>query len=126
MSDALTAKIQEHAAKAEQICAELNRQILKLGFPAEKATVTLGDNIQYRLERDPASGLDSLVGMWMHPSSHYKLGTLLFHGDGSFFAEYDVLQPHPTKSKWFVEAVSVWGNADTIKGDPKLLPALGS
>ena len=126
MSDALTAKIQQHNAQAQRICDELNRQILKLGFPADKATVTLDDSVQYRLERDPASGLDSLVGMWMHPASHYKLGTLLFHGDGSFFAEYDVLQPHPTIAQWFVEAVSVWGNGDTIKGDPKLLPALGA
>lgn len=126
MSDALTAKIQENAAQAEIICAELNRQILKLGFPVERANVVIDDSMQYRLERDPASGLDSLVGMWMHPTSHYKLGTLLFHVDGSFFAEYDILQPHPSKSKWFVEAINVWGNANTIKGDPKLLPALGA
>ncbi len=126
MSDALNARIQQHAPQTETICAELNRQIIKLGFAAERATVQAQALEQFRLERDPASGLDTLVGVWMHPSSHYKLGTLLFHGDGSFFAEYDVLQPHPSKPQWFVEAVSVWGNAENMKGDPKLLPALGS
>ena len=125
MSDGLQARIQATAAQAESICAEMNRQIIKMGFPTERANVSLGDNVQYSLQRDPASGENSLVGVWMHPTGNYKLGTLLFHADGSFFAEYDVLQPHPRKSKWFVEGVSVWGKDDVIKGDPKLLPALG-
>lgn len=125
MSNSLAERISATAPLAESICAELNRQILKLGFPQERADVALGDSVQYSLQRDTFSGLDSLVGVWMHPTSGYKLGTLLFHADGTFFAEYDVLQPHPTKSKWFVEAVTAWGKGDDIKGDPRLLPALG-
>ncbi|MBU0656209.1 MAG: hypothetical protein KJ914_13895 [Gammaproteobacteria bacterium] len=125
MTDSLAEKISAAAPQAANICAELNRQILKLGFPQERADVALGDNVQYSLQRDTFSGLDSLVGVWMHPTSGYKLGTLLFHADGTFFAEYDVLQPHPTKSKWFVEAVTAWGKGGDIKGDPRLLPALG-
>ena len=126
MTDNLSDKINAAAPQAANICAELNRQILKLGFPPERAEVTLGSHVQYSLQRDTFSGLDSLVGVWMHPTRGYKTGMLLFHADGTFFAEYDVLQPHPTKSKWFVEAVTVWGKDDDIKGDPRLLPALGS
>lgn len=124
MTDRLAEKILQHTPQAEVICQELNRQILKLGFSAERAKVALGSHVQYSLQRDPYSGQDSLVGVWMHPTSSYKLGTLLFHADGTFFAEYDVLQPHPTQSKWFVEAVTAWGKGDDIKGDPRLLPAL--
>lgn len=126
MNDILAKKVLQNAVQAETICQELNRQILKLGFPPECADVTLGSHLQYSLERDPLSGLDALVGVWTHPTSAsgYKLGMLIFHVDGSFFAEYDVLQPHPNKRKWFVEAVTVWGKGDDIKGDPRLLPAL--
>ncbi len=125
MTNNLSDKINAAAPQVANICAELNRQILKLGFPPERAGVTLGSHVQYSLERDPLSGLDALIGVWMHPTSGYKMGTLIFHVDGSFFAEYDVLQPHPTKRKWFVEAVTAWGKDDDIKGDPRLLPALG-
>lgn len=125
MSNDLTDRISTAIPQAESICAALNAQILKLGFPLERADVALGDNVQYSLQRDTFTGQDALVGVWMHPTGGYKLGSLLFHADGSFFAEYDVLQPHPSNSKWFVEAVTVWGRGDEIKGDPRLLPALG-
>jgi len=125
MNNTLADKISATTPQAVNICGALNQQILKLGFPPERAEVTLGSHLQYSLERDPLSGLDALIGVWMHPTSSYKVGTLIFHVDGSFFAEYDVLQPHPTKRKWFVEAVTVWGKDDDIKGDPRLLPALG-
>lgn len=125
MTDSLADKISAAASQAANICAALNQQILKLGFSPERVEVTLGSHLQYSLERDPLSGLDALIGVWMHPTSGYKVGTLIFHVDDSFFAEYDVLQPHPTKSQWFVEAVTVWGKDDDIKGDPRLLPALG-
>ncbi len=125
MNDHLATTIRQNAAQADAICQALNRQILKLGFPPERADVRLGSHLQYSLERDPLSGLDALVGVWVHPTSGYKLGTLIFHVDDSFFAEYDVLQPHPSKRQWFVEAVTVWGKGDDIKGDPRLLPALG-
>lgn len=125
MSSDLNERISAAASQAESICVALNAQILKLGFPPERADIALGDHVQYSLQRDTFTGQDALVGVWIHPTGGYKLGSLLFHADGSFFAEYDVLQPHPSKSKWFVEAVTVWGRDDKIKGDPRLLPALG-
>lgn len=125
MNDNLAEKIFQNTVQAEMVCAALNRQILKLGFPPERADAAIGKRLQYHLERDPLSGRDALVGVWMHPTSGYKQGTIIFHVDDSFFAEYDVLQPHPSKRKWFVEAVTVWGKGDDIKGDPRLLAALG-
>lgn len=84
---------------------------------------------EYSLSRDPASGKDSLVGIWRDAKGH-KQGEILFHADGSFFAEYDVIRQHPAKPKWFVEGVAVWGRignkserrTDNIKSELKLLP----
>ena len=76
---------------------------------------------EYWLDRDPASGEDSLVGIWRNPQGG-KCGELLFHADGTFFAEYDVIRVHPRKPRWFVEAVTAWGRGNTIKSEPRLLP----
>jgi hypothetical protein len=43
------------------------------------------------------------------------------NSDGTFYAEYDVVKPHPEKAKWFVEGVTAWGKADQIKSEAKLL-----
>jgi hypothetical protein len=73
------------------------------------------------LQRDPASGQSSLVGIWRDANGQ-RVGSIIFHCDGSFFAEYDVVEPHPQDRRWFVEAVNAWGKNNTIKSEPRLLP----
>lgn len=76
----------------------------------------------YYLERDPASGSDSLVGVW-HDQKDEKIGMLVIHADNSFFAEYDVLLPllQPEKLGNYVEAVTAWGRGEMIKTEARLL-----
>ncbi|MEW8208686.1 MAG: hypothetical protein AB2746_21395 [Candidatus Thiodiazotropha taylori] len=78
------------------------------------------EEASYRLERDPSNSEFSLVGDWMNEQGN-RLGMLLFHADGSFFVEHDIVLPHPTKPDWFVEAVNAWGNDAVIKAEPRLL-----
>jgi hypothetical protein len=54
-----------------------------------------------------------------------KCGELLFHADGSFFAEYDVIHVHARQPRWFVEVVTAWGRGSTLKSEARLLPAIG-
>lgn len=61
---------------------------------------------------------------WRSPSGGY-LGQLVVHGNGQSYAEFDVLQPHPQKPQWVVEAVVVWGPLAGLKSELRLLPALG-
>ena len=75
----------------------------------------------YRLERDPACGEHSLIGEWRDFQGQ-KLGGLVFHEDGSFFVEYDVIRTHPRDDRWFVEAVNAWGRGTDIRAEPRLLP----
>ena len=118
-------KIQEHIDSvnglALAICNALEEEIGKLGFSDAQAMVATPYDAEYRLDRDPASGEDSLIGIWRNPQGH-KCGELLFHADGTFFAEYDVIRVHPHKPRWFVEAVTAWGRGSTIKSEPRLLP----
>jgi len=109
----------------EAICAKLAEEIRKLGFPEESLPPfpVYGQAIFTR-SKDTYSGLDSLIGIWRNGQG-YRIGEIKLHGDGSFYAEFDVALPHPSNARWFVEAVIAWGRDDIIKAEAKLLPALG-
>jgi len=106
---------------ADQVFDRLYREVLKLGFSGEDVILMRPQEANYRLERDPASSEFSLVGDWIGERG-MKLGTLLFHADGSFFVEQDVVRPHPQRTGWFVEAVNAWGRGEEIKAEARLLP----
>jgi hypothetical protein len=106
---------------AQAVCRALSEEVTKLGF--EPGIVAIGDPTaaRYRLDRDPASGKDSLVGEWRDAQGQ-KQGHLVFHSDGSFFVEHDVIRTHPKNPRWFVEAVNAWGRDSDIRAEPRLLP----
>ena len=109
---------------AEAVCARLEAEIHKLGLPAKESRPRpLLGLAHFYAEKDPYSGEESLIGTW---SDHrgYRIGGLKFHGNGSFFAEFDVAEPHPADPRWFVESVTAWGQGGTIKSEPQLLAAL--
>ena len=119
--DALATRMDETAALARAVCLALAAEVLELGF--EDGAIAIGDPglASYRLDRDPASGQDSLVGEWRDHKGQ-KQGNLVFHADGSFFVEYDVIRAHPRDARWFVEAVNAWGRGDAIRAEARLLP----
>lgn len=105
------------------VCRALSDEMTKLGFAPGSVPIGAPGSASYRLNRDPASGLNSLVGEWRDTRGQ-KLGGLVFHADGTFFVEYDVVRPHPRDPRWFVEAVNAWGRDAEIRAEPRLLPAL--
>jgi hypothetical protein len=105
---------------ADQIFDRLYLEVVKLGFGSDDIALKRPHEASYRLERDPATCEYSLVGDWLSEQG-MKLGTLLFHADGSFFVEQDVVRPHPKRKEWFVEAVNAWGKGDKIKAEARLL-----
>lgn len=114
-----------HKVRAESVCARLMSEMHKLGFlPGQLAHVPAFEQASAETSRDPYSGEETLCLYWKDARGH-RIGELKFHGDGSFYAEYDVVQPHPKDPRWFVEGVVAWGRDDAIKSEPKLLPALG-
>jgi hypothetical protein len=107
----------------EQVCAALETEYRKLGFTSEQDLGVKFDALVFALKRDPFSQQDSVEGTWLD-QQRQRLGTLIFHADGTFFAEYDVVKPHPSKSRWFVEAVTAWGQGSEVKCEARLLPAV--
>lgn len=106
---------------ANEVLDRFYEEIDKLGFCANEVDLKRPAEAEYRLERDPSNSEYSLVGDWLNEQGK-KLGTLLFHADGSFFVEHIVVMPHPTKPGWFVDALKAWGKNDEIRTGARLLP----
>lgn len=120
MSTPVTAKAEAQRQLGEQICSALGKEIEKL-----ELTQAIGaprwHEAQFSLQQDPALGDESLEALWLNAQGA-KLGSVTIHADGSFFAEYDIIKPHPSKPSWFIEAVSAWGRGEVIKSEARLLP----
>lgn len=122
-TDALHARVRALRPLGEAVCAALTREARTLGLGAEQVAIPSFDSGRFELRRDTGSGEYSLLCVWVDDRGQ-RQGSALFHPDGSFWAEYDVVRPHPAKPHWFVEAVTAWGRGDEIKAEPRLLPAL--
>ena len=123
-TDELQDKLGSLRPLGEQVCQTLCRELNKLGLEQDKIPDIRFDAARFDLEKDPYSGENSLRGDWFNERQG-RLGSMLFHADGSFFAEYDVVHPHPTDRRWFIEAITAWGRDGVIKSEARLLPAIG-
>lgn len=108
----------------EEVCISLCNELQKLGLDESKIPQINFDAASFDLEKDPFSGENSLRGDWFNERRN-RLGSILFHADGSFFAEYDVIHPHPGDERWFIEAITAWGRDGVIKSEARLLPVTG-
>lgn len=122
-TDALAARVQVEVPVLAEIWQALHNQLLRAGF-AELAGQ--GNELGLReLRRDPFDGSEALYSEWRGLDGR-RLGTALIRADGNLYAELDVVKPHPTDPRWFVEGVTAWGRQGAIKTELKLLPALGA
>ena len=122
MTTDLSTYVDQYQPKIQAILSEFEANYQKTGFSGD--LIPDKNEIQYSLVKDDYSGEMSLQGVWNN-NAGYKQGMILLHPDGNFFAEYDVVKPHPIKKQWFVEAITVWGKETDIKSEPRLIPAVG-
>lgn len=121
MVDIITQISKQRSAFGEAICNRMTECIGKLGFTGPSAVKPpIYQDAQFSLVTDPFTQSQDLVGFW-YDAKQQRIGQIRFHGDGSFYAEYDIVKPHPVKKTFFVEAINAWGNEDNIKTEPKLL-----
>jgi hypothetical protein len=122
----ITEHVTLNRALAESVCQRLGEEINKLGFAAAEIKLYPNfDDARFALIKDPYTGQQNLACYWYDGAKSQRIGRLQFNSDGTFYAEYDVVKPHPGKSKWFVEGVTAWGKAEQIKSEAKLLPLPG-
>jgi hypothetical protein len=114
-------RVQQEKLRVDLICKSMRRQIIVLGFDEEQAATVDSEAMQYELSADPYTGSNTLVGTWKGDRGEKK-GSILFHADGSFYAEYDIVKQHPTDKRMFVSGVTAWGRNHDVKTEPALLP----
>ena len=114
--EALSGVAQVHSA----LVAEVERSGLgHLGTRIPKQLAS------HQMQTDPYDGSRTFAGEW-RAESGARTGSVLIHQGGQVFAEFDILVPHPTDERWFVEAVTAWGTQAQLKSELRLLPALGA
>lgn len=123
MTPDIKTRYEEVRALGMSVCNSLQHELVKMGLAQDRINPSLS-RASFELSRDPASQEYSLIGTWRDKHGN-KQGMILFHADGSFFAEYDVICEHPKKPQWFVEAVTAWGKGDQIKSEARVLPVAG-
>lgn len=123
MNSDIDAKLQSVRDLGESACDALVKETFKNGLPLDCIDPSM-ERACFELSRDPYDGSYSLIGTWRDAQGN-KQGEILFHTDGSFFAEYDVISEHPMKPQWFIEAVTAWGNRQQLKTELRLLHSAG-
>jgi hypothetical protein len=102
-----------------KLCAVLNREAQL--YAAENAPlIRLEDAVFTRINDRANNDLPGYMGEWRDAHAQ-KHGSLLINSDGSYYAEFDLLIPHPRKPQWFIEAITVWGRDGVMKAEPRLL-----
>lgn len=116
----LDQRVADVAEQGRALLAALREKVASLNLTGEEVVIPEFDAAQFTLEHDLYNGKQTLMGSF-YPSKHYRAGFLLFHSDGSCFAEYHIMQLHPNRPKWFVEAVEAWVRDGEIMTDIRLV-----
>lgn len=113
--------IDSHEQYGQSICEKLVAEINKLGFD-RLAVENRPDysSAHFEVAKDPYTGDKNLLANWYNEQKQ-RVGHIQFQSNGGFYAEYDVVKNHPSKPKWFVEAITAWGKDKAIKCEAKLL-----
>ncbi|WP_320818654.1 hypothetical protein [Thalassolituus sp.] len=114
----LQQRLQLNTARIARVQAALNEKLTDLNLTVCGLFSDFSNN---ELCQDPYDQSTSLLCEWRDKHNNL-LGSLQLHDSGRVFAEYDVIKPHPTKPKWFIEAVTAWGDDEQLRTELRLLP----
>jgi hypothetical protein len=123
--DALDSRLSACLPLAHRLCRALRDEAACAGLADDALPPGDASDARFHLERDPAMGTESLVGEWLDRRGH-RVGMLLFHADGSFFAEHDIVRAHPSDPEVFIEAVEACGRGERIVCGLRSMPMCGA
>lgn len=120
MTENLEQRIEAVAEQGKALLAALQEKVSSFNLPGEPLVIPGFGEAEFTLEEDKYNGKQTLMASFF-PRPRYRAGVLLFHSDGSSFAEYLIMQAHPAKPQWFIESVEAWGNIGDIRTDARLI-----
>jgi hypothetical protein len=107
---------------AERIVAALTEEAARFTVTGSSPQITLAA-ANFAQVIDPGNQLTGYEGVWRNARNE-RCGCLTFNSDGSFYAEYDLFCPHPRDARWFVEMVTAWGRANSLRVEAQMIPSL--
>ena len=122
LDSALQQRKLAESATLEIVRAALRSELARNGI-AQALSAVPNDMQHCEVRKDVVDGSEAFYGEWWDARDR-KIGSVIVHATGEFFAEYDVLIGHPTDKRWFVEAVTAWGKPGVVKAELRLLAAL--
>jgi hypothetical protein len=122
-TESLEKRIGQVSMLGQAICVAMENELHKIGFIHPETLIGRFDSVEFQISRDPSNGEEALKGAWRTAQGR-SVGMVIFYADGTFYAEHDVVRPHPTSRRWFVEVVTAWGRGAHVKAEARLLPAL--
>jgi len=120
MTETLDQRIADVAEQGKALLGALREKVSKLGLSGECVTIPEFDTAVFTLEEDKYNGEKTLMASF-YPRPKYRAGILLFHSDGSCYAEYHIMQIYPPKPQWFVESVEAWIRDGRVESDMRLI-----
>lgn len=101
------------------LLAALRDKLARLDLPGDQIVIPEFDSAKFTLEHDLYNDQKTLMASFQLSPS-YRPGVLLFHSDGSSFAEYHVMRLYPGKPHLFIESVEAWVRDSDIRTDVKV------
>jgi hypothetical protein len=112
----------ELKALVDRVASALQKQAMN--FTETGATpIISAANLEFTKVIDPFNQQPAYDGIW-RDAGRYRCGSFSINSDQSFYAEYDLFCAHPRDTRWFVEMVTAWGNAEKLRCEVKLIPSL--
>lgn len=122
-AERLQARVQKIAPVLDQVRAAIIKELDRYQFNDREPAIREA-LVNEELRLDSYDGGESYFGEWRTPTGAL-LGYTLIHQNGQVYAEFDVVAAHPFDRRWFIEAITAWGDERGIHAEPQMLPALG-
>lgn len=117
----LAQRVADVRPQGMSLLTALRERLDKFNFEGEALVIPTFEDAKCTLEYDLYNGEQTLMASF-YASPRYRNGVLLFHCDGSCYAEFLVMREHPSRPGLFVEAVEAWARGGEIKTDARVMP----
>jgi hypothetical protein len=107
-------RMQSDRLHGEAALAALRGEAAKWGV---ELVAPAWDQARFELQTDPFSGEQALLARW----TAEREGMVTVRGDGTVYAEWDLLAAHPRDPRYWIESVLTWGRPPDLKSEPRLL-----
>lgn len=108
-------------SQGKELLSALKEKLASLNLAGGMIAIPEFEEAQFTIEKDLYDDSVTTLMASFYPRPRYRAGVLLFHSDGSCYAEYHVMQQHPSKPQWFIESIEGWVRNGVVQTDLHLI-----